>query len=246
MKIIFLGVGEAFDENNSCTSILIESKTNILLDCGFTTPYQLWKYNTNPNFLDAIYISHFHADHYFGIPAIFQRAWEYGRTKPFTIIGQKGAKEQVEKLLQLGYKNFLPKYKFPINYIEVENKENIKFNDLILEFLEIKHSSRNFAIKISDNGKTIFYSGDGELSEEKKFYYNLDLLIQETYLLDVKKEGHTNLMDLIKFVKDNKIKLTALVHLNRDFAKDKEKILKIIRENNVNIILPENLQVVKL
>ncbi len=41
MKIIFLGVGEAFDENLPNNSQLVMSgKTNLLLDCGFTVPQQ--------------------------------------------------------------------------------------------------------------------------------------------------------------------------------------------------------------
>ena len=59
MKINFLGVGEAFDNVLPNTSILVSSKkTNILLDCGYSVPQQYFKLSNNPNFLDAIYISH--------------------------------------------------------------------------------------------------------------------------------------------------------------------------------------------
>ncbi|MEF9476067.1 MAG: hypothetical protein L0958_05190 [Candidatus Mariimomonas ferrooxydans] len=64
MEIVFLGVGEAFDETVPNNSHVVLSDTTILLDCGYSVPAQLWKYNANPSFLDAIYISHRHADHY--------------------------------------------------------------------------------------------------------------------------------------------------------------------------------------
>lgn len=86
MKIIFLGVGEAFDENYPNNSQLIATdKTKLLSDCGFTVPSQLWKYNPDPNFLDLINISHQHSDHFFGLPAVLLRMWEGGRERDLTI-----------------------------------------------------------------------------------------------------------------------------------------------------------------
>ena len=94
MKVIFLGVGEAFDENNPNNSHLVLSgKTSLLLDCGFVVPYQLWKYNNDQSFLDGVYITHPHADHYFGLPALLVRMSEEKRTRQFTIICQKGFKK---------------------------------------------------------------------------------------------------------------------------------------------------------
>jgi len=91
MKVIFLGTGEAFDENYlNNSSLVITGKTKLLLDCGMTTPYQLWKYNNDQNLLDAVYISHSHADHYFGLPALLVRMWEEKRKKPITVFSQKG------------------------------------------------------------------------------------------------------------------------------------------------------------
>ena len=74
MKVIFLGVGEAFDEDVPNNSHLIETgKTKILLDCGMTATPQVWKYNKDQNFIDSVYISHWHADHYFGLPGLLLR-----------------------------------------------------------------------------------------------------------------------------------------------------------------------------
>ncbi len=243
MKIVFLGIGDAFDENYLNTSILVESKTKILLDCGPTIPFQLWKYNPDPDFLDALYISHFHADHYFGIPTLFTRWCAEGRTKPVTVIGQKGVKKQVSKLLELGYKELLPGYKFQINYIEVEPGKKVSFNEFKLDFIPVRHFNLVLGIKMMTNGKILCYSGDGELSEEtKKFYSGADLLIHEAFLINEDVEFHSNVKSLIEFSKENKVKLIALVHLKRTLRKDKEKILELIRKNKVKVILPEIFQ----
>ena len=70
-EVIFLGVGEAFDEELPNTSILIRygkgtSPVTLLLDCGFTAPPRLWKEEPEVDILDGTplldvkpYVSHF-------------------------------------------------------------------------------------------------------------------------------------------------------------------------------------------
>ncbi len=82
MKVEFVGVGEAFDEtlpNNS--QILQWGDSRLLIDCGYSIPHAFWKHHPDSEYLDAIYISHRHADHYFGLPSILVRMAEDGRKK---------------------------------------------------------------------------------------------------------------------------------------------------------------------
>jgi len=241
MKVIFLGVGEAFDEKMPNTSILVLSNnTNLLLDCGCTTPTQLWKFNDDQSFLDAIYISHPHADHYFGIPALFVRMWEEKRKKPITIICQKGLRKVIKELMEYGYKGFVKDFKFKINFIEVEEGQIIQFNDLKLSFAFTEHSASNLAIKINDGKKSFCYSGDGEFNEKtEELYKNSDLVIHEAYLYDEKKIGHGCITDLIKMAQRNNIKCLALIHINRFLRrKELESIKKRVSNKKVKVIFP--------
>ncbi|MCX6765282.1 MAG: MBL fold metallo-hydrolase [Candidatus Nealsonbacteria bacterium] len=107
MKIVFLGVGEAFDDNLPNNSqIVITDKTKMLLDCGFNIPQSLWRYNGDPNFLDAVYISHQHADHYFGLPAVLLRMWEGGRERGLTVICQKSLIDSFQEYMDFAYNQF--------------------------------------------------------------------------------------------------------------------------------------------
>jgi len=245
MKVIFLGVGEAFDENMPNTSILVISdKTNLLLDCGCTTPTQLWKFNDDQLFLDAIYITHPHADHYFGIPALFVRMWEEKRKKPITIICQKGLRKVIKELMEYGYKGFAKDFKFKINFIEVEEGQTIQFNDLKLSFAFTEHSASNLAIKINDGKKSFCYSGDGEFNEKtEELYKNSDLVIHEAYLYDEKKIGHGCITDLIKMAERNNIKCLALTHINRFLRRKRlESIKKRVSNKKVKVIIPNSFE----
>ena len=53
MKVTFLGVGEAFDDDNTNTCMLIEAAgRRMLVDCGATAPPSIWKQSERPDYLD--------------------------------------------------------------------------------------------------------------------------------------------------------------------------------------------------
>lgn len=238
MKIIFLGVGEAFDENLPNNSqLVITDKTNLLLDCGFTVPTQVWKHNDDKDLIDAIYISHQHGDHFSGLPALLLRMWEGGREKELTIICQKGLKEKFKEFMDFVYLGFMDKFKYKINLVEARNGETIKFNDLDLSFEKTVHSGENLAIKITDGKNVVAYSGDGS-PKEGGFYNNLDLLILETYLYDKEIIGHSTIVSAIKFAEDNNVKCLAITHINRDLRKNELPDLEI-KSGKVKIIIPQ-------
>ena len=239
MKIIFLGVGEAFDKNLPNNSqIIMSEKNNLLLDCGFNIPQQLWKFNEDPEFLDAIYISHQHADHYFGLPAVFLRMWEDDRKKDLTIICQKRLKDSFQDFMDYAYKGFVKKFKYKINLIESNEDKIIEFNDLKLSFEKTLHSGENLAIKINDGKNSFCYGGDGSPLKDSDFYKNSDLLILETYLYNIKKIGHFSIVEAINFAERNNAKCLALTHVNRDLRSNKLFKSKI-KSDKVKIIIPE-------
>jgi len=245
MKIIFLGVGEAFDENLANSSVLVLSdNTNLLLDCGCSIPQQLWRFNKDQSFLDAVYISHTHADHYFGIPSLFYRMHQRKREKPLTVIGQKGIEKLIKELMEFAYKDIFSKFEFKIDFIEVEQGQTIQFNELKLSFAETEHSIDNLALKIDNGEKSFCYSGDGMFNiKTEELYKNSDLVIHEAYLLNEKEEGHACITDLIEMAERNNVKCLAFIHISRDIRKEKlESIKKMIFNKKVKVLVPNPLE----
>jgi len=244
MKLIFLGVGEAFDDNLPNNSqLIVTDKTKLLLDCGLTAAPQVWKFNPDPNLIDVINISHQHADHYFGLPGLLLRMWEGGRERDITIICQKELKDSFQDFMDVAYKDFTKKFKYKINLIESKDGEEIEFQDLKLSFQKTVHSGENLAVKVTDGKNVIAYSGDGSPLPNTDFYKKLDLLILETYMYDEEKIGHSSIVSAIKFAEDNDAKCLALTHINRDFRKNElSKIKDKIKSDKVKIIIPEPLE----
>src|SRR3989344_1502488 len=131
MKIKFLGVGEAFDNILSNNSQLFTSDSvNILLDCGYSVPQQWFRLGKDADFLDAIWISHQHADHYFGLPAVLMRMWEEGRTKPLTVFCQKERVQFLSGLMELAYPGFSEKFNYKIEFLGMETGKQVDFMGL--------------------------------------------------------------------------------------------------------------------
>lgn len=244
MRIVFLGVGEAFDENLINSSILISSDTKFLLDCGYAVPRHLWRHYPNKDFLDAIYLSHAHADHYMGIPLLLSRMLEENRVKPLTFVGQRDICKAIPLVMEYSYRGLFNKLPFKINFIEIEPRNEVVLNELKLEFAPSKHSVSNFAIKVQCGEKSFCYSGDGRNTEASaQLYIGTELLIHEAYTLHEVIPTHGNIQDVIQMAEKIGVKNLALIHLNRDVRRDKERVLNYIKEqaDRVNVILPEQM-----
>jgi len=217
MRVTFVGVGEAFDELLPNTSLLVESGgSSILLDCGFNVSCRLWGYAENPLDLDAVYISHFHADHYFGLPALLVRSMEEGRTKRLTILGPSGIESRVKRLMELAYSNALAKVGFEIFFIECVPGEDFKHSGFRFRFALNDHSMPCLAIRLDAGGKSLYYSGDGKPTDATvDLAEGCDLVIHEAFTLDEITLGHGDVGSSLDMARKSGAGACALVHMRR-------------------------------
>jgi ribonuclease BN (tRNA processing enzyme) len=247
MDVIFLGVGEAFDEEIPNTSILVRAdpgkeQITLLLDCGYSVPPQFWKQKLPVDELDGIWISHFHGDHTLGLPALLVRFWEERRRKPLTILGQKGIENYFHRLVDVAYQGFEDRLKFPISFIELEPDKRMEIFGLTLKSAENNHSRRDLALKIEDREKVIYYSGDGSPTPEGlSLASGCDLMIQESFHPEVEIPGHATANESIDAAIQSGVSNLALVHIERGLRK---QVLKLIKKRedipeSLNVFLPE-------
>jgi ribonuclease BN (tRNA processing enzyme) len=117
--------------------------------------------------IDVILISHFHADHFFGLPFFFLDAWRNGRTKDLTIAGPPGIAERVNALLEIGYSMIPGGIKFKVNYIEVAEGLEAEAADLQFTASTVIHvpELQCFAYRAQVEGRSLVYSGDSTLCD---------------------------------------------------------------------------------
>jgi ribonuclease Z len=72
-----------------------------LFDCGEGTQRQILLADLNPMKLDEIFITHWHGDHWLGLPGLMDTMGFENRLKPLTIYAPEA--ERITSLLDLGY-----------------------------------------------------------------------------------------------------------------------------------------------
>jgi ribonuclease BN (tRNA processing enzyme) len=166
LDLLFLGSGNAFaPEGRAFSSFLLNGR--YLFDCGPTLLQQLRKAGVASNDIDAVFISHFHADHFFGLPFLFLDAWRNQREKELVIVGPPGIEERTERLLALGYAMLAQRRGFPLRFIEVADGMEAEAAGLQFSAAAVEHVSELdcFAFRATVEGRSLVYSGDTTLCE---------------------------------------------------------------------------------
>ena len=90
-----------------------------LVDCGEGTQHQLLRSRHSLMQLRAIFITHIHGDHTFGLPGLLTSASMLGRTAPLDVI----APVQVQRFLNAVIENSDSSLNYPLNFIDSEARD---------------------------------------------------------------------------------------------------------------------------
>lgn len=159
MKIKLYGTGNGTAKKANSVFMSIDGK--LLIDIPSGGQKVLLKDNFDFVNVEALLITHFHADHDFDLPHFLAFGLAMSsRTSPLTVIAPKGAKKRYKCLVELS--NFAPDMKM-INIIEVDAK-SLKQPLNVGEYTVTPYSmvhEKNCGISL---GYLIAYEGDGTVA----------------------------------------------------------------------------------
>ncbi len=94
LDVVFLGTGGSVPTARRATACLLvrAGGDRILVDCGEGAQRQMQR-STGLVQVDDLYITHFHADHYLGVPGLLKTYELNGREAPLRIFGPPGLEE---------------------------------------------------------------------------------------------------------------------------------------------------------
>ena len=106
LRLQFVGCGDAFGSGgrfNTCFHVT-GGKTNFLIDCGASSLVAMKKIDVDRNAIDLILLTHFHLDHFGGVPFFVLDAQLVGkRSRPLTIAGPPGLTEWYSRLFAAAF-----------------------------------------------------------------------------------------------------------------------------------------------
>lgn len=151
MELTFLGTSAAaptVERNLSAIALQFRGE-HLLFDCGEGTQRQMMKAGISYMKINHVFISHFHADHFLGLPGMIATMNMYERTEPLNIYGPKHVKEKIEKALNLA----LMKLEFKINCIELKKGIMLKGDNFEVRAFPLKHVTHCFGFTVKEKDK---------------------------------------------------------------------------------------------
>ncbi|MGE4538059.1 MAG: MBL fold metallo-hydrolase [Desulfovibrio sp.] len=251
MRVTFVGVGEAFDERFPNTSLLVEGAgadgpRTVLLDCGFTAAAAFFGCGALPTALrdrgpDAIWISHFHGDHYFGLPYALTRWHEQGRREPLTVYGGEGMAEKLAALVDMSYPNVRGKLTYPLQAVAVSDGEAFSLAGIPARAALTGHGAPCLALRLMPEDGGLYYSGDGAPTEAcVELARGCGLVVQEAYGIAAGIPGHGSVAQAIELAREAGAGALAVVHVRREVRRDQsEAIRRLLAASGMKAMMPE-------
>lgn len=197
MRVVFVGTSDAFGAGGRRQSaIFIETAAgNLLLDCAPATTSGLTSLGIERSTIAAIVISHFHGDHFAGLPQFLLAAgYEDRRREPLWIVGPPGVERRLHAVAEaMGYGLAGHDLPFPMHFVELATDRAIEAGPARIAAFATHHQAqtRPHGFRVAADRRTIAYTGDtGWFEDLPARLHGADLAISECTFFDSTFEYH--------------------------------------------------------
>ncbi len=223
MQLQFVGCGDALGSggrSNTCFHIRGES-VNFLIDCGASSLPALKRLGVARDDIDLILITHFHGDHFAGLPFLLLDAQFTRRTRPLVIAGPEGIEMRLTQVMEALFEHSSKtKQRFDLSVVALKPREARTFGTVKVTPYPVVHGESGgpfLAYRIEAEGRVIAYSADTEWTETLiPAGRDADLFIAEAYYYDKIVRNHLSLKTLETYLPEINPKRLVLTHMSDD------------------------------
>jgi ribonuclease BN (tRNA processing enzyme) len=223
MRLRFVGCGDAFGSGgrfNTCFHVSGRD-VNFLIDCGATSLPALKRFDIARENIDLILITHFHGDHFAGLPFFLLDAQFTRRDRPLVIAGPEGIEMRLTQVMEALFEHSSKtKQKFDLSVVALNPDETHSFGAVKVTPYPVVHGESGgpfLGYRIETEGRIIAYSADTEWTETLiPLAREADLFIAEAYYHDKIVKNHLSLTTLEARLPKIKPKRLVLTHMSDD------------------------------
>jgi ribonuclease BN (tRNA processing enzyme) len=223
MQLRFVGCGDAFGSGgriNTCFHVTGE-QVNFLIDCGATSLPALKRQGIACDDIDLILITHFHGDHFGGLPFLLLDAQFTRRTRPLVIAGPAGIGTRLTQVMEALFENSSKtRQRFDLSVEALDPGQPRQFGAVKVTPFPVLHGESGgpfLAYRVEAEGRTIAYSADTEWTDALiGAAYRADLFIAEAYSYDKMVKNHLGLRTLEAHLPAIAAKRLILTHMGED------------------------------
>jgi len=165
-ELLCVGTSDAFGAGGRRQSAyLVRAPAgSVLLDCGTTTNTGLAELGVSRDEIDAIVVSHFHGDHFGGIPLLLLGAlYEDRRRRPLVVAGPPDVEARVRAAAAaLGHAIESQQWSFPIIFQQLRPDGFVPVGPFEMRAFATRHSpdANPHGLDLRSDGVRVVYSGD--------------------------------------------------------------------------------------
>lgn len=230
-EIVFVGTSDAFGAGGRRQpAICVRTpKGATLLDCGPTTLTGLASLGLARDEIDSIVLTHYHGDHFGGVPLLLLAAkYVDVRKRPLIILGPEGVRARIEDASRaLGHPMEDGPWPFEIRYEEFSAGKEVEGGPVTVRAFEAFHQveTRPHGVMIDTGEERIAYSGDtGWFDKLPERVRGADLFIAECTQFDSEYPYHLNLRQLEEHRKYFDCGKIVLTHLGPEMTDRRGKV----------------------
>jgi ribonuclease Z len=137
LDVVFLGTAASAPTAHRSTPALLVRRggERLLVDCGEGTQRQLQRSDVGLVDLEEIFLTHFHADHFLGLPGMLKTFALRGRDEvPLTVYGPRGLRDLFRAL-----RPFLGRLPYELELVELAAGERLERDGYAIETVQVEH-----------------------------------------------------------------------------------------------------------
>ncbi len=218
LRIRFVGSGDAFGSGGRYQACIWMEADGFrwLVDCGATSLLAMRRDGLDPDQIDAVLISHFHGDHFGGIPYLVLDGQFRKRARLLTIAGPRGIAERTRAAMEEAFPgSSRTTQRFAIDHVELGTGSTV-IGPLSVSALPVVHTPGAAAIglRIRCGERVVAYSGDTEWTDAlRELAVDADVFIAEAYSFEKAIPYHLSYRAVAAHLASIRAKRIVLTHL---------------------------------